>query len=148
VADAVTSDHDKGSPDLTFDDNFFKYCSCCIPVCFHGVPDEEIFRERQKAELRERKLELHLDGKVVVNRLPDDRPSYWSDLFFYIFQKDHFLSIFFCHREHPFTKWERKKVYFAMVATAALLSTAVLPPEDCVGYVDPTAESYAMQVPQ
>jgi hypothetical protein len=129
----------------TFDDKFFRFCGCCVPICFNGLLHDEIFRDRIKAELREPKLELHLDGKVIVNHLPHDRPSYWSDLFFFIFQKDHFLSIFYCHHEHPFTKRERQKVYFAMAATATLLASAFLPPENCVGYVEPSAEDYEMQ---
>jgi hypothetical protein len=131
----------KASPDTgasTFDDNFFKFCGCCLPICFRGVDKEDIFRERQTEELRNKKLELHLDGKVVVN----GPSNYWGDTLYYIFQKDHFLSIFYCDSEHPFTKLERLKVYWGMVAAAAIMATAIRPPQDCAGYIDPESEQY------
>jgi hypothetical protein len=102
----------------------------------HSTVSNPLFKD----ELREHKVELHLDGKMVVNVRPYSQPSYWSDLFFMIFNKDHFLSMFYCHHEHPFTKIERIKVYFAMFATAALLSTCFMPPEDCESWINPQAK--------
>jgi hypothetical protein len=135
---AVVSEDDGDGENQIFDDLFFKYCSWSLPLCFAGIDRDDIFRERSKSELRSRKLELHLDGKVVVNEPID----YWGDTFYYIFQKDHFLSIFYCDHDHAFTKRERLKVYWAMCATAAFCATAFLPPSDCVGYVDPEADDY------
>jgi hypothetical protein len=128
-----------------FDDYFFKCCWCCIPICCYGVAKDDIFREREKHELRNKKLELHLDGKMVVNGpdAPKISSTYWGDALFYIFQKDHFLSIFYCDHEHPFTKRERLKVYWGMVATAAFFSTAFRPPQDCADYVNPKSPGYA-----
>jgi hypothetical protein len=123
-----------------FDEYFFKFCFCCIPICFHGIPKDDIFRERAKNELRNKKLELHLDGKVVVN---DSPKTYWGDALFYIFQKDHFLSVFYCDHEHPFTKRERLKVYWCMCSAAAIVATAFRPPQDCAAYTDPEAPGYA-----
>jgi hypothetical protein len=121
---AKSRPHAEGEQDHAFDDKFFAYCSCCLPICFRGVPRQEIFRERAQAELRERKVELHLDGKTAVNALPRDTPGYWPDLFFFIFQTDHFLSMFYSHPEHPFTKHERKKVS----AMATTLTTTLTTP--------------------
>ena len=48
-----------------FDDYFFKFCGCCLPCCFPGMKKDEIFAERTKLQLRDRKLELHLDSKLA-----------------------------------------------------------------------------------
>jgi hypothetical protein len=60
---------------------------------------------------------------MVVNVAPDYEPSYWSDLFYYIFQKDHFLSCLYCDHEHPFTKTERRMVYFTICTSVCMCAT-------------------------
>jgi len=60
---------------LVFDDYFYKFCACCVPLCCRGQSRNEVFRERGMAELRSKKLELHLNNKMVVNVPPNTSPA-------------------------------------------------------------------------
>jgi hypothetical protein len=128
---------------LIFDDLFYKFCFWCVPICCHGQERGEVFRERGMAELRSKKLELHLNNKMVVNVAPEYKPSYWSDMFYYVFQKDHFLSCLYCDHEHPFTKKERWMVYFTICCSVVMTATVFRPPTDCHGWLHPHDPLYA-----
>ena len=69
--------------------------------------------------------------------------SYWYDLFYYIFQKDHFLSCIYADHEHPFTKRERWMVYFTMCTSAFMAATMFRPPSDCHAWTHPKDPGYA-----
>jgi hypothetical protein len=127
---------------LVFDDYFYKFCACCVPLCCAGQSRNQVFRERGMKELRSAKLELHLNNKMVVNVAPDNKPSYWSDMFYYVFQKDHFLSCLYCDHEHPFTKKERWMVYWTICCSVVMISTACRPPSDCEAWLNPKDPAY------
>jgi hypothetical protein len=134
----------KSGGKLVFDDWLYRCCWCCIPLCFPNQPRSQVFRERALKELRSKKLELHLhDHNMVVNVAPDYQPSYWSDLFYYIFQTDYFLACLYCDHEHPFNKTERTKVYFTMISAVFLFATTCRPPTNCEDWIDPTRPGYA-----
>jgi hypothetical protein len=109
-------------------------------MCCAGQPRDAVFRERGIKEPRSRKLELHLNGRMLVNVAT--KHSYWTDLFYYIFQKDHFLSCLYCDYEHPFTKRERKLVYFTMCATVCMCATVFRPPSSCEDWLDASRPGY------
>jgi hypothetical protein len=127
---------------LIFDDYFYMFCGCCVPLCCPGKPRAEVFRERGLQELDDKKLELHLNGRMVVNVAPEYKTSYWSDLFYYIFQKDHFLSCLYCDKKHPFTKKERWMVYFCMCCAVCMIATVCRPPASCEGWLYPNEPLY------
>ena len=51
--------------------------------------------------------------------------------------------MFYCDPDHPFTKLERRKVYFAMAALALVLLSSIKPPTDCESFVDENSSNFA-----
>jgi hypothetical protein len=124
-------------------DGYFYFC--CGPL-LRGMRSANLQKLRAMAKrdgpkgVQPRtKLEKHFGGEVAIEK------SFMEDLFYFLFQKDKVLSMFFCDPNHPFTKTERRKVYFAMAALALVLLTSIKPPTNCEDYLDSNSNTYASQ---